>query len=175
MEKRIVPVERPRVSFEKKEEMGVFSASYLIAKRAYSRVRRLYDDPVTRKGGEALTRTAINAGIVVADVFPGVGDALSWGADAAKVVGRMFNISAIDLTPDVSAHWAVWTEVLEFCSGGLFPTHAIESSMQFKADWPRMKEGFKRAREIWQNDVEAVKKDAQLKQAAAVFGIQLAA
>ena len=155
--------------------MTVFGASAILAERSYRRVRRLYEDPVTRKGGEALLRTAVNAGIVAADFYPGVGEVISWGADAAKVLGRTFNFTKLDLTPDVSSHVAVWTEILEFCTGGLAPTHVIESSIQLKADWPRMREGLLRARQIWVKEAIAAKKDTKLQEAVAVFSFVKAA
>jgi len=148
----------------------------------------LASDPAVREGGEATLRTAINAAIAIADTFPGAGAVGSWGADAAKVWTRYEHMkkiaeaaargedtskvkkSVLDLTPDVSIKVAVGSEALELISADVFPTHAIESTMQLKHDWPRIKKAAERAREIFSGEA-TVKPDEAA--AAAAFDVSL--
>ena len=119
----------------------------------WDRLKRLQDiveDPEVRKGMVALLRTGINLGISGADTLPlGVGEMASWTADACKYIAQKFNINVLDTSPDVSLSVAVGTEALEFASGGLVPSHVVETTMQLKADWPRLKGAYDKARRIW--------------------------
>lgn len=114
-----------------------------------NRLLEITKDPEVRKGLEALLRTGVNSGISVADLFPVVGEAASWTADACKLVARQFDIKMLDSSPDVSLNVALGTELLELCTGGLMPSHVIETTLQLRADWPRMKTAYERIKAIW--------------------------
>jgi hypothetical protein len=113
-----------------------------------STLRTMWKDPEVRQAAAGVCRTLINVGISFTDIVPVVGDTPSWIADGWKVVTRAFGISRFDLTPDVSIKLALGTELAEIPTLGLAPTHVIETSMQLKHDWPKIKKGFARAREI---------------------------
>jgi len=109
----------------------------------------------------AFARTVLNIGISVVDLVPGIGEVVSIGADLAK-------LTSFDLTPDDSKAWAWGSEVLELFTGGALPTHAIETTMQFVKDFPRMKAGVKRATEIWRAH-QATVKSTEVQKAASMF------
>ena len=158
------------------------------AKVIKAKLEILADDPAIREGAEASLRTAINTAIAVADMFPGVGMAASWGADAAKVWARFkymedrakalaegkdpskVKMSPVDLTPDVSVEVALGTELLELVSMDMMPTHAIESAMQLKHDLPRIKKAAKKLRDALRTET-TVKPDEAA--AAETFGVTL--
>ncbi len=80
----------------------------------------------------AIWRTAINMGIIIFDLFPipFAGEVVNIAADIGKFIG-------LDLTPDVSKTVAVSatvTDVIPFV-----PSHAIDTLLQLKADWKRLK------------------------------------
>jgi len=124
---------------------------------AKSTIEEIKSDPDLVEGKEAALRTVSNTAISIADTVPGFGELASWGADLAKVWARYdyekrredavkngedpdeVELSKIDLTPDVSVKIAVLTELLELLTGGLVPSHAIETGLQLKADWPKLK------------------------------------
>jgi len=106
------------------------------------RYKKIVDDKQVQEAAKAAARTAINAGIVIADFVPAAGDAVSWTADVMK-------FSKYDLTPDVSKKIAIGSEVLEAFSAGMAPSHAIEGVLQLRKDLPRMREGFAKLKEIW--------------------------
>jgi len=142
------------------------------------KIQTALEDPALKEGGEAAFRTFANTLVSVADLFPGVGDAVSWGADIAKVYARIkykkdrvaaiatgkdpekVQMSKLDLTPDVSVEVAVLTELLEVFSIGFLPTHAIEGGMQLYKDWPKLKAAAQRLREMMQKKAEII--DAEL-------------
>lgn len=114
-----------------------------------NRLLEITKDPEVRKGLEALLRTGVNGGISVADLFPVVGDIASWTADACKLVARQFDIKMLDSSPDVGLDIALGSELLELCTGGVIPSHVIETTLQLRADWPRMKTAYERVKAIW--------------------------
>ncbi|MCC6710867.1 MAG: hypothetical protein IT416_00755 [Candidatus Pacebacteria bacterium] len=122
---------------------------------------KMLQDEKVRVALLAVTRTVLNIGISVVDVFPGIGEVVSLGADLAK-------LTKFDLTPDVNKGWAWGTEIIELFTGGVFPSHAIETTMQFIKDFPRIKEGAKRAKKIWEAH-QAVIKTKKVQDAASVF------
>jgi len=137
-------------------------------------IQTALEDPVLKEGSEAAFRTVANTLISIADLFPGIGDAASWGADVAKVYSRIkykkeqaeavvagkdpkkIRMSKLDLTPDVSVEVAVLTELLEFVSIGFLPTHAIEGGIQLYADWPKLKKAALKLREMMQERSEII-------------------
>jgi|GEM_PF-2332958 len=161
-------------------------------RRLATKAKELYDlvseDPDVRTGAEASLRSVLNAALAVADAIPGAGAVGSWGADTAKVWARMkyhreraeavargedpdkVKLSPIDLTPDVRTEVAVGTEVLELIGADMIPTHAIEGGLQLRKDWPRIKKGFERLRELL---AAHAKPTAQTVEAAAAFGVEL--
>ena len=107
-----------------------------------STVREVVTHPQVRAGAMGAARLALNTVITAADTVPGVGDVVSWAADAGKFTGRH---SPFNLTPDVP-HWvAIASEELESVTGGLAPTHAIETLLQLRSDIPRMRAGWRAA------------------------------
>lgn len=118
-------------------------------------------DEKVKEAIAALVRTCLNLGISLVDFIPAIGDAVSWSADLAKM-------TKFDVTPDVSKAVAWGSEGLEALTAGVFPSHAIEGTFQFLKDYPRIKEGIERAKEIWQAHQEAVE-SPQVVEAAEVF------
>lgn len=114
-----------------------------------NRLLEITKDPEVQKGLEALLRTGVNGGISVADLFPVVGEVASWTADACKLVARQFDIKMLDSSPDVSLNVALGSELLELCTGGIMPSHVIETTLQLRADWPRMKTAYEKIKTIW--------------------------
>ncbi len=114
----------------------------------FNRLMEIRTDPEVQRGLEALLRTGINAGISVADLFPVVGEAASWTADACKLIARRFNLP-LDTSPDVSVKIALWSEVLDLCTAGLVPSHIIETTLQLRADWPRLKIAYEKVKGAW--------------------------
>ncbi|HEU4985166.1 MAG TPA: hypothetical protein VFT58_05950, partial [Nitrososphaera sp.] len=96
-------------------------------RQVYSTAKEILANKDVRAGAKATVRTVINLGITAADFFPGIGEAASWAADAGKFVG-------LDLTPNVPKWLAVGSELLEFPTAGLAPSHAIETGMQLWHD-----------------------------------------
>jgi hypothetical protein len=122
---------------------------------------KMVQDEKVRTALVALTRTLLNIGISVIDLIPGIGEVVSIGADLAK-------LTKFDLTPDVSKGIAWGSEILELFTGGVLPTHAIETTFQVIKDIPRIKVGLKKAKEIWSAH-QAVVKSKKVQDAAAVF------
>lgn len=118
------------------------------AERA-KRLERVLRDEECRTGLAALLRTITNASITVADVVPVLGEVASWSADACKFIARRTGLKALDLSPDVPEWVAYVSEGLEPMMGGVFPSHAIETGMQLKADLPRMRLAAERVQKIW--------------------------
>ena len=118
-------------------------------------------DEDAKEAINGLKRAALNIGISIVDVVPVIGDAISIGADIAKV-------TKFDLTPDASKAIAWSTELLELISGGYLPTHSIETAIQLKADVPRIKKGLKAIQKIWAAHQEAIESTAVIK-AAQIF------
>ncbi len=149
-------------------------------------LQEMKEDPIVKEGVEPALRTAINTAIAVVDLFPGIGEVTSWGADAAKIWAQYeykknrreaeekgedpdeVKLSPIDLTPDVSTSVAVLTELIEPFTAGFFPSHAIEGGLQLRVDWPKLKAAAKRLREIY-NENSSVSEDEQ--QAGKVFDV----
>lgn len=135
---------------------------------AIEKLRVIWKDPVTREAFWAIVRTFVNVGISVADAFPGLTEAFSWGADLIKIVktirkkhveakkkqkdsgdDAVLNLfSKLDPSPDVGVGIATSTEVLEVFTGTAFPSHIVETTLQLGHDFPRIIEGFKRLKEI---------------------------
>jgi len=128
------------------------------------RLGYLMKQPEFKEGLKATARTAANIGISVADMFPGVGDAVSWLADLSK-----FSKTTDIFTPDVSKTVAVGSEALEFASLGFLPTHAIESSMQAVKDAPRMKAAWDTFRKVMTAEKLDYDNSPELKEAISVF------
>ncbi len=112
------------------------------------RLIRIAQDPECRKGLEALLRTITNGSISVADMVPGAGDTASWVADACKFIACRTGIKLLDLTPDVAEWKAYASEAGEFVTFGMFPSHIVESTLQFKADLPRLRAARERVKKI---------------------------
>lgn len=117
------------------------------------RLVRVAQDPECRKGLEALLRTITNGSISIADMVPGAGDSASWVADGCKFIARRTGITILDLTPDVAEWKAYGSELGEFVTFGIFPSHIVESALQLKADIPRIKAAHARAKKIMDPNV----------------------
>lgn len=172
----------------KPETAGTELSAMERLREANEQLKRLLDDPIFRTGAEATARTAINAMIAVADMFPIVGGIGSFAADATKVWAHYkyrfdrarvikaggdpskVKYSKIDLTPDVSVALAVGTEVFEVIGAGAVSTHAIETVAQIRHDLPRIKKAFARFREVvaYKADISAEEMEA-----AMVFDVNL--
>lgn len=124
-----------------------------------SRWQQLRANPEVREGTKALARTLGNAGISLADFVPGIGDAVSWGADATKLFKK-----TDFLTPDVKRRWAWISELLEFIP--FMPTHAIEGTMQLRHDWRRMRTGLRAASTILRGQQPAAPAQVPVRRAA---------
>ena len=112
-----------------------------------SRFLELCRDSKVHDAAKAIMRTAVNIGVSLADTVPVIGDFISWLADSTKV----FKATDV-LTPDVS-RWVAWgSEALEPLTGGVLPSHAIETTLQFRHDKNRIKQGWKRVKEILSNE-----------------------
>lgn len=122
---------------------------------------KMLKDEKVKESLLAFTRTLLNLGVSVVDAIPGIGEVVSLGVDLAK-------LTKFDLTPDVSKGIAWGSEILELFTGGVMPSHIIETGFQFVKDLPRMKEGLKRAQEIWRTH-QAVVKSEQVQKAASMF------
>lgn len=113
----------------------------------------LAEDPDVAVAVEALYRLVINLGISVSDVVPILfgGEALSWGADGAKIVKTFlawFKVNVpIDPTPDVAVGWALIPEIPDALLAGILPTHLVETFLQGKADLPRVILGWRKIRD----------------------------
>lgn len=135
------------------------------------KLRATLNDPITKEAFFALLRTLINVGISVVDLVPGIGELPSWVADAIKVTKEAKKKSVlrrskddesksendfwqkIDPTPDVPVWIALGSEATEAVSGSVFPSHAIESSVQLIGyDLARITAGLERLKEIWGED-----------------------
>ena len=100
-----------------------------------------------------VVRTVLNIVIALFDLFPGVGETVSWAADLSKVIARLSKaakakaalspswhwLAKLDLTPDVSLTTALSSEALELISLGTLPTHAIETLLQIRHDIRRLR------------------------------------
>lgn len=114
------------------------------------RLKQIADDPQAVEALKACARTCTNIGISIIDVIPGgIGESVSWVADLGKF-WKKTNI----LTPDVSKVEAIGSEAGEFVSGGFFPSHVVETVRQLQADIPRLKEGLKRIKQIWREELD---------------------
>lgn len=119
------------------------------------RLEKIVKDPEVYKGFVALLRTGVNLGISAADTLPGgVGEIGSWTADGCKLLAARFSIPMLDTSPDVSRLIAIGSEVAEPMTGGAMPSHLIETSLQLRADWPRIKQALTKTRDIWQGTNE---------------------
>jgi hypothetical protein len=138
------------------------------------KIRLILEDKDCKQAFYAFLRTLANLGIGVVDAFPGIGELPSWAADAVKIlkVARAKNIEGkkkenppskdskedeelknfwkkLDTSPDVSIGIATVTEGLDAILGTGLPSHLLfETPLQFKADYPRIKEGLKKIKEI---------------------------
>lgn len=154
------------------------------AKRMIDIANALFVHEDTQKGAEATLRAVINTGISLADTIPVFGEIASWGADIAKIVedfrykrrrkeakkrGEDPDLvvrEKFNLTPDVPTWVAVGTEVLEFFTGGFFPSHAIETTWQLAYDAKDIYRALRAARRVL-NEAEEQHREAE--QAANVF------
>lgn len=150
--------EQPKL--EKEARLGLFDLFTKNRNGEFLFMAMLKDEKV-KESLKAAVRTLANVGITLVDFIPGIGDAVSIGADLLK-------LTKFDITPDVSKKWAWGSEVLEPLFGGVLPTHAIEGGLQLWKDMPRLKEGMVRAKEIWTAHKNAVN-SPEVTQAAAVF------
>lgn len=135
------------------------------------KMRLILEDEKAREAFYAFLRTLANVGISVVDAFPGIGELPSWAADAVKFLKiakaknndrkkeksedspeqeeELKNFWArIDLSPDVPVWIASGSEAIDLAFASAIPSHAVETVMQLKHDWPRIKEGLKRIKEI---------------------------
>ena len=135
----------PRLEAEYNQEV----AETISVTERFNRLVEITRDPQVKQGMEAFLRTGVNAGISVADLFPVVGEAASWTADACKLIAHRFNLNMLDTSPDVSVKIALGTEALEICTGGVMPSHVIETTLQLRADWPRIKGAYQKVKDIW--------------------------
>ena len=99
----------------------------------------MWMDPDVRESFKAVGLALINMGISIADFFPGVGDAVSLLADAAKW-------TKFDTTPDVPKWLALGSEGIELVFGG---SHLVETTGQILHDIPQIKEGANRMKIIY--------------------------
>jgi hypothetical protein len=130
----------------------------------YMHIKNIAADETVREGLKAVFRTLMNSGIAAADTYPIVGDIISWGADAGKV----FNTT--DLTPDVPKSVAWGTELAEPFTGGVLPSHIIETVMQFSHDKPRIIAAWKRCEELLkQEDTDYTTNKTEIDKAADTF------
>lgn len=118
-------------------------------------------DEEVKTGMLAFLRTCINLGITAADLIPVMGDAISLIADASK-------LTSFDVTPDVSKKLAWGSEILEFFSLGVLPTHAIETVIQAYYDIPKIRIGLTRMKEIWSAHKDVVE-STEISEAALIF------
>lgn len=170
------------VELAKSTEVGEYDQKLAESLDRKSRLSLVLRDRKCQGAVAACFRTIMNTGITAADFVPGIGEVVSGGADFLKVLRRSMkkvgvDPSFLDLTPDVSLRIALGSEVLEFGTGGLAPTHAIEGTMQLRKDIPRIKEGAKRFMEIWKGKriKEATDYGAnktEINQALKVFGVK---
>ncbi len=134
------------------------------------KMRLILEDKKAREAFYAFLRTLANLGISVADAFPGIGELPSWAADGVKFlkIARAKNIdrkkeknkqsseqeesknfwARIDLSPDVPVWIASGSEAVDLAFGSVIPSHAVETLMQLKHDWPRIKDGLEKIKEI---------------------------
>lgn len=129
------------------------------------KLRTMLADPACREATVAFFRTCVNVGISLVDLLPVIGDSVAVGADAMKLAkrlaqfrktkrGRLLLVAVdqllIDLSPDVGMGVAVAGHVPNLLTGGLFPSHAVDTVAQLRYDGPRMLAGARRLREILQ-------------------------
>lgn len=153
-------------SFQNKEKIPQNEKAQYLS--SGEKLRATLNDPIAKEAFFALIRTLINVGISVVDLVPGIGELPSWVADAIKVSKeakkkgiqqRSKNEKSeptnnlwqkIDPTPDVPVWIALGSEATEALSGSVFPSHAIESSVQLIGyDLARITAGLERLKEIW--------------------------
>lgn len=153
-------------SFQNKEKIPQNEQAQYLS--SGEKLRATLNDPIAKEAFFALIRTLINVGISVVDLVPGIGELPSWVADAIKVTKeakkkgvqqRSKNEKSestndfwqkIDPTPDVPVWIALGSEATEAVSGSVFPSHAIESSVQLIGyDLARITAGLERLKEIW--------------------------
>ena len=140
---------------------GIYRKEIPLPKSALSlraKMDHILKDPICYSGTTAGLRTLINTVITLGDFIPLAGDAVSWSADALKVVRRVgqrfgIDIKFLDLPPDVGLFPAIGSEAFEVVSFGFFPSHIIETTMQLKHDLPKIKRGVTRAKEIWKGNL----------------------
>jgi hypothetical protein len=110
-------------------------------------------DPVVAEAWQAIGRTIINILIIITDFNP-LTEGISLLADIAKIIRNTPGLYRhlkynLDPTPDVKGirgiGIAVGSELIEPFTGDFFPSHAIESSIQFFGyDLPRIRKGLKK-------------------------------
>ena len=133
--------------FEPREELEAEQIAQGIAETHRVELFKLIlSDPELQEGVKAVARTLANAGISAVEWgVPLLGEAGSMGADAAKALAFMVRrLKMLDLTPDVSKKVAIGSELLEPVTLSLFPSHSLETSLQFKADVPRIVSAMKK-------------------------------
>ncbi|OHA15442.1 MAG: hypothetical protein A3H57_02765 [Candidatus Taylorbacteria bacterium RIFCSPLOWO2_02_FULL_43_11] len=129
---------RPIIEVETEIEEPPIIAEYVLTE---ARWKKILKDPEVKKGLAALGRTLANTGVTIADLVPGMGEAVSWSADALKVIGpalKKFGLPNLDITPSVSKKIAFGTEILELQTLGMATTHAVEAFLQFKRQDARL-------------------------------------
>ncbi|MBP9827559.1 hypothetical protein KBC55_00190 [Patescibacteria group bacterium] len=133
------------------------------------RLEKIVQDPEVYKGFVALLRTGINLGISAADTMPGgAGEIGSWTADGCKLLAARFSIPMLDTSPDVSKLVAIGSEITEPVTGGAMPSHLIETSLQLRADWPRIKQALIKTRDIWRGTQDRLQ-DTEVQEAIKTF------
>lgn len=106
-------------------------------------MKTYFQDEQILSGLWALGRTIVNLLISLVDMIPVVGEIPSWLADIGKLFGKR-----TDLTPDVSIQIAWGTELIEFLTNTLFPSHLVETVLQLRHDVPRMRVAWRQYRRL---------------------------
>lgn len=142
--------------------MGEKMAQFQATKDALT---RLASEPVIKEAKYAALRTTVNGAIAAIDLVPVIGSVFSMGATAAKMVKRLHQLkklgkmlprkpgepSKADLTPDVPLLVSATLKGVELVVGSWVPLvsmHAIEAALQLRKDWPRMRDGYRRVRDV---------------------------
>ena len=92
--------------------------------------------------------------ITFADMTFLLGEIPSWLADIGKLFGKR-----TDLTPDVSIKIALGSELIEFLTYTIFPSHSIETVLQLRHDVPRIRAAWRRYKELRRNGLRGDNED----------------
>lgn len=156
----------PESGGEDNEQVRAEQEATLFAVVIYAMQRwsRAITDPEISVAAKAAVRTLANLGISTMDTVPIAGEGVSWLADIGKFTdswAQRLGVST-DLTPDVSKRVAVGSEILEAFTASVGPSHMVETALQFKADWPRLRRGFERFLELLQGEQDDYKRHPEI-------------